>query len=212
MLTRSLSALTKTKNWWPSSSIWAAASSSNIGSIAKRFVLTIWGSRSSSPSRRRSSRRICFSCSGRARTRGFSRWSTARRSSLSTTSSTPARWLTAAAWRPEGATVDDERDLDDVGVGRAAVLLDRELDEGVRSVVEDPLEALQLALRVGASALGNLDVLPLDDRPHAHLPGRREVSLTRNSDRLGGFDGSDPPPSESTPGRVRRRVSAPGRR
>jgi len=39
---RSFSAFTNTKNAWPSSSIRATASSSNIGSMSNRFTFTIW--------------------------------------------------------------------------------------------------------------------------------------------------------------------------
>ena len=69
--------------------------------------------------------------------RGFSRWSTARRSSLSTTSSTPAWWLTAAAWvRSVWPSMTRVTSTMWESVG-AAVLLDRELDERVAPVVED---------------------------------------------------------------------------
>ena len=151
MSTRSFSALTKTKNWWPRSSIRAdrVLLEHRLDREALRLddpALAVGLGRS----RRRSRGGSCFSCSGRARTRGFSRWSTARRSSLSTTSSTPARWVDRGGVGPERLAVDDERDLDDVGVGRAAMLLDGELDQGVAPIVEDPLQAGQLALRVGA--------------------------------------------------------------
>ena len=52
----------------------------------------------------------------------------------------------------------------------------RELDDGVGAVVEEPLEAAQLALGVVADPIRDLDVLALDDRPHAvtsGLSGRR---------------------------------------
>ena len=89
--TRSVSAFTNTKNWWPSSSIAATASSSNIGSMAKRLVLTIATvvRRLARPVGERHGR-IRFSSSGRARRRGFDLWSTAWRSTLSTTSSSAA--------------------------------------------------------------------------------------------------------------------------
>ena len=61
------------KNAWPSDSISAMASSSNIGSMANRFVFTTRRSRPASdvPSAIRA--RISFSSGPRARTRGFSR-------------------------------------------------------------------------------------------------------------------------------------------
>ena len=73
--------------------------------------------------------------------------------------------------RSERLAVDDERDLDDVGIGGAAVLLDGELHERVRAIVEEALEALQLPFGVGPDPVRDLEVLALDDRPHAHLLG-----------------------------------------
>ena len=85
---------------------------------------------------------------------------------------------------PDRLAVDHQRDLDDVGVGRAAVLLDGELDQGVAiRVVEEPLQPLQLALRIGAVRSGTSMFFPLTivlTLP----PGRREVSPTWVSDRL----------------------------
>ena len=63
-------------------------------------------------------------------------------------------------------TVDDERHLGDLGVGGAAVLLARELDHGVRSVVQQPFEPAHLAFGVLPHGLRDVDVLALDDRPH----------------------------------------------
>ena len=67
--------------------------------------------------------------------------------------------------------VDDQGDLGDVGVRRAPVHLVRELDDGVGLVVEEALEPVELALGVVADPVGDLDVLALDDRPHASPPG-----------------------------------------
>src|SRR6185369_4022095 len=49
---------------------------------------------------------------------------------------------------PERATVDDERDLGDVGIRGAAMHLVGELDDRVGAVVEEPIEALELALGI----------------------------------------------------------------
>ena len=73
--------------------------------------------------------------------------------------------------------VDDQRDLGDVGVRRAAMLLVRELDDGIGAVVEHPLEPPELALRIVADPVRDLDVLALDDRPHASPPGRRRSGI-----------------------------------
>jgi hypothetical protein len=67
-------------------------------------------------------------------------------------------------------SVDDEGDLDDVRVIVAAVLLERELDDGVAAVVQEPLDPPQALLRVAAHRVANREVLALDDRSHAHLP------------------------------------------
>ena len=64
-------------------------------------------------------------------------------------------------------------DLGDVRVGGAAVLLVRELDDRVGAVIENPLDPLELALRVRSHPLGDLDVLALDDRLHASPLDRR---------------------------------------
>ena len=74
---------------------------------------------------------------------------------------------------PQRPAVDDQRHLDDVRVLGASMLLDRQLDERIGPVVEDSLEPPELAFRVAADALWDLDVLTLDDRPHAHLPRHR---------------------------------------
>ena len=71
--------------------------------------------------------------------------------------------------------VDDEGDLGDVRVRGAPVHLVRELDDGVRPVVEQPFEAAELAFRVGTNALRDLHVLALDDGPHASPPRARDV-------------------------------------
>src|SRR6185503_8042376 len=71
---------------------------------------------------------------------------------------------------PQALPVDLERDVDDMGVLDAPVLLDRELDGGVRLVIEEALEAPELALRVLADRARHLVVLALDDGPQTHLP------------------------------------------
>jgi hypothetical protein len=45
----------------------------------------------------------------------------------------------------------------------------RELDDGVGPVVEQPFEPIELALGIGSDAIRDLDILALDDGPHAHL-------------------------------------------
>ena len=61
----------------------------------------------------------------------------------------------------------------------AAVLLDGEFHDGVRAIVEHPLEALQLPLRIGADPIGDLEVLALDDGPHTLTSRGRAPSLRR---------------------------------
>jgi hypothetical protein len=63
-------------------------------------------------------------------------------------------------------TVDGEGNLGDLGIGGAAVLLARELNHGVGSVVQQPFESAHLALRVLSYRFRDVDVLALDDRPH----------------------------------------------
>jgi hypothetical protein len=70
---------------------------------------------------------------------------------------------------PQGAPVDDQRDLGDVGVRGTAVHLVGELDDGVGPIVQHTFEAAELPCRVLADPLGDLDVLALDDRPHGCL-------------------------------------------
>jgi hypothetical protein len=41
-----------------------------------------------------------------------------------------------------------------------------ELDDGVRAVIEEPLEASKLAFRVLPDPVRDLEVLAPDDRPH----------------------------------------------
>ena len=65
--------------------------------------------------------------------------------------------------------MDDEADLGDVGVGRAPVLLLPQLDDGIGLIVQQPLDAAELAFGVVADAVGDLGILALDDRPHASL-------------------------------------------
>jgi hypothetical protein len=49
-------------------------------------------------------------------------------------------------------------------------MLDGQLDESIASVVEDPLDARQLALGAASKGLGDLEVLAPDDRPHGTSP------------------------------------------
>ena len=83
--------------------------------------------------------------------------------------------LIARAGRPrmEDLAVDAQGDLGDMCVGRAAVLLVRELDDRIRPVVQHPLDSLELALRIRPHPLGDFDVLALDDRFHAPPLDRR---------------------------------------
>ena len=62
--------------------------------------------------------------------------------------------------------VDDERDLHDLRVGGASVVLDPELHDGVAPIVEQPLQPFEAPFGVAARAFGNFEVLPLDDGPH----------------------------------------------
>ena len=75
------------------------------------------------------------------------------------------RWPRGVA--ADGLSADDERDLDDLGVGSAAMLLGREFHDGVRAVVHQPLEPMHLPLGVLLDVLRDVDVLALDDRPHS---------------------------------------------
>jgi hypothetical protein len=68
--------------------------------------------------------------------------------------------------------VHDEENLGDVRVSRAAMLLVRELDDRVAVIVEEAIEAGDLAFGLGTHAVRELDVLALDDRPHGLLPPR----------------------------------------
>ncbi len=68
--------------------------------------------------------------------------------------------------RVDRATVDHQRDLGDMGIRGAAMLLVGELDGGIAVGVEESGQAPELALRVAAHVLRDLDVLALDDRPH----------------------------------------------
>ena len=106
------------------------------------------------------------------RTRGFALWSTAWRSTLSTTVVDGRLVADADRVAAQDPAVDDQGDLGDVGVRGAPVLLVRELDDGIGAVVQEPLEPAELALGVVADPLRDLDVLALDDRPHRHLRGR----------------------------------------
>jgi hypothetical protein len=80
----------------------------------------------------------------------------------------------------QGLAVDHERHLGDVRRLRAAVVLDRELEHGLRAVVgsvaglarlaQEAFDPIELALGVLADADRDVDVLALDDRPHENLP------------------------------------------
>ena len=100
--------------------------------------------------------------------------------------------------------VDDQRDLGDVGVRRRSCACSLESSTiGVGPVVQEALEPAELALGVVANPVRDLDILALDDRPHAHLrvrqsirgvgviaPGpRRRITLARDRD---GRDGQGP--------------------
>ena len=63
----------------------------------------------------------------------------------------------------------------------APVLLVRELDDRVRPVVEQALEPPELALGVLADPVRHLDVLALDDGPHAAPPGLHRVVVRVSS-------------------------------
>src|SRR4029077_18299943 len=71
----------------------------------------------------------------------------------------------------QGPAIDDQGDLDDPGVVQAPVALDRELDQGVGPIVEDPVEPGELPFGVAPIRLGDLEVLALDDRLHDGLLG-----------------------------------------
>ena len=66
----------------------------------------------------------------------------------------------------ERPAVDHERDVGDVGVRGAPVGLVRELHDGVRAVVQEPLEAGEASLRVLPDPVRDLEVLAPNDRPH----------------------------------------------
>ena len=149
--TRSSSAFTNTKNAWPSSSIRATASSSNIGSMLKRLTLTTWPRRSSG------SRRTCASTLGATaaadrlrRLPDAAGLAVVDRAPLDLVEDgvDPGLVRRGGGRAAQRLAVDDERHVDDVRVLHAPVLLDRQLDRGVRSVVEEALEPAELPLRV----------------------------------------------------------------
>ena len=61
-----------------------------------------------------------------------------------------------------------------------------ELDDGVGSIVKQPLETSQLALGVLTDPVRDLDILALDDRPHASPPRCHPGVRATRSDRAGG--------------------------
>ena len=62
--------------------------------------------------------------------------------------------------------VDDEGDLGDPRIVRAPVVLHGDLEDGVRPVVEEALQAPHLAFAVLSDGIRDIEVLALDDRPH----------------------------------------------
>src|SRR3990172_8843354 len=139
MATRSFSALTKTKKAWPSSSIRARASSSNIGSIAKRLTFPIRG--------------LLLEVGDAA---------------LQLVDELVDPGVVGGSARPtaDRPAGDDELRLDDVGFGGAAVMFHRQLDDGVRAIVEHPRQPAELPLRIAADTVRYVVVLAPDDRPH----------------------------------------------
>jgi hypothetical protein len=64
-------------------------------------------------------------------------------------------------------TVHDERDLGDLRVVGTTMLLARQLDYGVRSIIQKALQAVHLPLGVLTDGFRDVNVLALDDRPHS---------------------------------------------
>ena len=89
----------------------------------------------------------------------------------------------------ERLAIDDERDIGHVRVGGAAMLLVRELDDDVRAVVQQTVQPSQPALGVVTDPLGDLDVLALDDRPHASPPRCHPGARASGSSAGGSADG-----------------------
>ena len=77
-----------------------------------------------------------------------------------------AWWLTRLGDAAQRPAVDDQGHVDDVAVLDRLVALDGELRLGVGTVVEQPFEAAELALRIRSVGLGDVEVLALDDDPH----------------------------------------------
>ena len=142
------------------------ASSSNIGSIAKRLVLTIWrsGGRVGRAVRDLAEDLLLLLRPGA----DAGLLLEVDRLPLDLVHHDVQRRLVGGAGRValERLAVDDEGDVRDVRVRGAAVRLVRELDDGVRAVIEEPLEAGELALRVLPDPVRDLEVLAPDDRPH----------------------------------------------
>ena len=72
----------------------------------------------------------------------------------------------------ERLAVDDERHIRDVRVLSAAVRLVRQLDDGVRAVIEEPLEAGELVLAYCRTRSGTSRFLPLTIVLTGDLPAR----------------------------------------
>ena len=67
---------------------------------------------------------------------------------------------------PQRLSIHDERDLDDVRIVAAAVLLVRQFNDCVGAVIQVTLQAVHLPLGVLPHGIGDIEVLALDDRPH----------------------------------------------
>ena len=124
------------------------ASSSNIGSIAKRFVFTIRRSRAVSDGPVGDLAEDLLLLVGPGADAGLLAMVDGAPLELVDDLVDAAPMGRPGRVGPEGLAVDDQRDLDDVRVRQAPVLLDRELDQRVAPIVEDPLEPGQLALGV----------------------------------------------------------------
>ena len=95
--------------------------------------------------------------------------------------------LVARAGRPaaQDLTVDDQRQLGEMGGAGTLVALAPELHGGVGLIVEQPIDPFELALRVLADAIRDLGILALDDRPQAYPPGQWPPARVRRSEREG---------------------------
>ena len=133
--------MTKTKNWWPSSSIAATASSSNIGSMAKRLTLTIRGFAARTlraVGEATQDLLLLLRAGPQARL-----LLVVDRLALDLVDDLVDRGLVGRS-RSRGcadAPMDDQRHVGEVGVGGALVVLVPELDGGIGLIVEEPLES-----------------------------------------------------------------------